>query len=62
MDEDIAARLDQLSDPIGASQRLIRLYREIGLAAIACEFDIELDDDDVSPALTGQTGQGELAA
>ena len=62
MDEDIAARLDQLSDPIGVGQRLIRLYREIGLAAIACEFDIELDDAEASPGPTGQTRQGELAA
>ena len=62
MSEDVAARIDQLLDPAGAGERLIRLYREIGLAAIACELDIDLADIDAALEAPAKTGRDELAA
>ena len=43
MNEDIAARPDPLDEGTGASTRLARLYREIGLAAVAAELGVDLD-------------------
>ena len=62
MSQDIAERIDQLLDPTRASERLTRLYREIGLAAIACEFDIDIEEGGVPAELSDDGGQGELAA
>ena len=44
MNEDFAARPDLSDRGTEASQRLARLYREIGVAAIAAELGVDLDD------------------
>jgi len=62
MSEDFAARTDQLLQPAEAGQRLLRLYREIGLAAIACEFDLELDDIGAPSDKVNQIDRSELVA
>jgi len=62
MFEDIVARIDELLEPAGASPRLLHLYREIGLAAVACEFNLDLDEDGASLSPPSAVGKGELAA
>ena len=45
MSEGVAARRDSSEDAAAAAGQLLpRLYREIGLAAVAAELDIALDD------------------
>ncbi len=62
MSEDFAARLEQSEQPAGTSLLLAQLYREIGLAAIAVELGIELDDYDMPSVDVGEAGRRELAA
>lgn len=62
MSEDFAARLEQSEQPAGTSLLLAQLYREIGLAAIAVELGIELDDYDTPSVDVGEAGRRELAA
>ncbi len=62
MSEDFTAGLAQSDQPAGASLLLTQLYREIGLAAIAIELGIELDDYHTPSADATDAGRRELAA
>jgi hypothetical protein len=44
MSEDFAAPVERNVEPAASPQRLIQLYREIGLVAIAAELNLEVED------------------
>ena len=46
MRHDVAAIPDAIEQPAGRSRLLSRLYHEIGLAAVAFELDVEIQDLD----------------
>jgi hypothetical protein len=62
MSEDKADGLGQPEQPAGTSLLLAQLYREIGLAAIAIELGIDLDEYDAPAADAGAPQRRELAA
>jgi hypothetical protein len=44
MSEDFAAPAEQGAEPAPSPQRLLQLYREIGLVAVAAELDLEVEE------------------
>jgi len=70
MRNEVASAFGEIEQRAGTSRLLSRLYREIGISAVAAELNVELpfaDDDDAAPpgmartALEGPSG-AELAA
>ena len=62
MSEDFSERLDPSNEGTSASPLLARLYREIGLAAIAAELSVDLDEGAESLADLGHPLGSDLAA
>lgn len=62
MSEDYADCLHHSDEGTGARPLLARLYREIGVAAIAAELGLDLDDAAESVASVVHNLGGELAA
>ena len=62
MSEDFADRVHEREELNGASAPLSRLYREIGLAAIAAELEIPLGDIGAPHEKVSEFNRRELAA
>jgi hypothetical protein len=60
--EDFAAPIERLVEPAGSPGRLLQLYREIGLVAIAAELNLEFEEIAAAFDHAMDAGRRELAA